>query len=185
VTVRLFIALDLPPAIVEALVAWRAPLVAGSERLRAVAPEALHVTLCFLGERAQAAIEPLGRIVERVAEPAGGLALGGPLWLPRRRPRVLAAALEDHHGTLGALQERLMEALTADDWHAPDAHGSQRAYLPHVTVARVRDGAGPLGDREIAPPPPLAFEGAALTLYRSQLEPAGARYRAERRVTLA
>lgn len=182
---RLFIALDLPPAVVEALVAWRRPLLAESERLRAVAPEALHVTLCFLGERAEAAIAPLGRIVEGVAAAAGGLALGAPLWLPRRRPRVLAVALEDHHGALGALQERLMAALTQDGWHEPDTHGAQRPYLPHVTVARVRDGAGALGGSELESPPPLAFDGTALTLYRSHPESAGAHYHAERRVTLA
>jgi 2'-5' RNA ligase len=184
VSARLFIALDLPAAVVEALVAWRAPLLVEDERLRAVAPEALHVTLCFLGERAETAIEPLGRIVEAVAGQAGGLALGSPLWLPRRRPRVLAVTLADHHGELGALQERLMAALTRDGWHESAAQGSSRPYLPHVTVARVHSGAGS-GDPELAAPPPLAFEGTALTLYRSRLDAGPARYEPQARVALA
>ena len=184
--VRLFIALDLPAAVVDALVSWRAPLLAENERLRAVAPEALHATLCFLGERPQAAIEPLGAIVAEVAGQAGGLALGAPLWLPRRRPRVLAVALDDHHGELGALQERLMGALTRDGWHESAVQGdAPRPYLPHVTVARVHAGAGSPGPERPAPPPPLAFEGTALTLYRSYLGSGPARYEPQSRVTLA
>jgi 2'-5' RNA ligase len=176
VTVRLFIALDLPDAVVAALVAWRTPLLNGIDGLRAVRPEALHATLCFLGARPPEAIEQLGTIVASCAASAGGvagLALGEPLWLPRRRPRVLAVALEDRHGALGALQERLVGELVAGGWHDPET----RPYLPHVTVARVRGHeAGPPPRAALPAPPPLAFDGAALTLYRSRLGPAGARY---------
>jgi 2'-5' RNA ligase len=174
---RLFVALDLPSAVVEALVAWRAPLLLrDAHALRAVAPEALHVTLCFLGWRAEGAIEPLGALAADCAAGCGGvagLALGEPLWLPRPAPRVLAVALEDRHGQLATLQERLVERLAAGGWYEPEA----RPYLPHVTVARVRGGAAS-ASRAVAlpPPPPLAFDGAAVTLYRSRLQPSGARY---------
>jgi len=154
-------------------VAWRTPLVRELDGLRAVAPDALHVTLCFLGWQPQEAIAPLRELVEECAAASGGvagLALGEPLWLPRRRPRVLAVALEDRHGALGALQERVVERLAAAGRHDPEA----RPYLPHVTVARVRSGTRP-GDA-LAAPPPLAFDGAAVTLYRSRLQPSGARY---------
>jgi len=180
-TVRLFVALDLPEPVVEALVAWRAPLVRGAAELRAVPREALHVTLAFLGWKPEAAIAPLGELVEACAAGVGGvagLALGEPLWLPRRRPRVLAVALEDRHGQLIALQERLVARLAADGWHEPEA----RPYLPHVTVARVRGrGAPQAQSRPIAisggaGPPALPFDGAAVVLYRSRLSPAGARY---------
>lgn len=183
---RLFVALDLPPAVVEALVAWRAPLLATDAGLRAVAPAALHVTLCFLGERPEQSIAPLGGVVEAVAGPAGGLALGAALWLPQRRPRVLAVALEDRHGELGALQERLMAALTRDGFHEQEPDRAPRPYLPHVTVARVRGREGPSPRRRLLPDPPsLAFDGVALALYRSHPEPAGARYEPQARVALA
>jgi RNA 2',3'-cyclic 3'-phosphodiesterase len=171
VSVRLFVALDLPDAVGEALAAWRAPLLRGSDELRAVAPAALHITLCFLGAKPEAAIAPLAVLVEACADGVAGLALGAPLWLPRRRPRVLAVALEDRHGQLTALQARLVERLAADGWHAPET----RPYLPHVTVARVRGSAAPR-PRELPTPPPLVFDGAALVLYRSRPSPAGARY---------
>jgi RNA 2',3'-cyclic 3'-phosphodiesterase len=175
-TARLFVALDLPEAVISALVAWRRPVVSETDGLRAVAPEALHVTLCFLGSRPEEAIDPLAALVEGCATSFGGvagLALGEPLWLPHQRPRVLAVALEDRHGQLGALQECVVGRLAADGWHDPEA----RPYLPHVTVARVRsgDGRSPSG-RALPAPPALAFDGAAVTLYRSRPHPDGSRY---------
>jgi RNA 2',3'-cyclic 3'-phosphodiesterase len=173
VKVRLFIALDLPAPVVEALVAWRAPLLREVDALRPVAPVALHATLCFLGWRAAEAVAPLAALVqESVAGGVAGLALGEPLWLPRARPRVLAVALEDRHGRLGALQSGLVQRLVAGGWHEPEA----RPYLPHVTVVRVRAKASVPRGTELPPLPALAFEGAAVVLYRSLLGRDGARY---------
>jgi RNA 2',3'-cyclic 3'-phosphodiesterase len=177
VSARLFVALDLPDAVVEALVAWRALLLRDRDRdtPRPVAPEALHVTLCFLGMKPEEAIAPLAALVERCAAEQGsvaGLAFGEPLWLPRRRPSVLALALEDRHGELTALQARLVERLAAGDWHDPET----RPYLPHVTVARVRGRAAAQDAAALPGPEPLVFDAAALTLYRSRPHPSGARY---------
>lgn len=180
---RLFIALDLPPAVVEALLAWRAAALDGRRELRPVPAEALHATLAFLGWHEEAAIEPLGRLVQEAGAHAGalsGLALGSALWLPRSRPRVLAVALEDPHGELLALQERLVRSLVDGGWHEPEA----RPFLPHVTVARVRKDAR-VRPEPLGASPSLAFAGAAITLYRSHLERSGARYAPESRVSLA
>ena len=49
--VRLFVALELPEPVRDALVAWRAAVLADVPALRAVARKSLHVTLCFLGWR--------------------------------------------------------------------------------------------------------------------------------------
>jgi RNA 2',3'-cyclic 3'-phosphodiesterase len=146
-----------------------------------VPAEALHVTLCFLGERPAEAIEPLGEVAGECAGPIEGLALGAPLWLPRRRPRLLAVALEDRHGRLGVLQQRLMDALVGGGWTQPET----RPYLPHVTVARVRRGEAPDGGGALEPPSPCAFAGAAVVLYRSHLGRGPARYEPLRRVELA
>lgn len=170
--VRLFVALDLPPAVVAALVAWRRPLVGEGTALRPLPEASLHVTLCFLGERPAAAVAPLATLVEACAAPVAGIALGEALWLPRRRPRLLAAALDDREEQLGALHDRLLARLVAEGWHEPDA----RPYLPHVTVARVRGRGAGSRPAAVPAPPPLAFEGAALTLYRSHLGGEGARY---------
>lgn len=174
---RLFVALELPEPVVAALLAWRAPLLRALPALRALSPAALHVTLCFIGWRAPEAIAPIGAIVERCARGRGGvagLALGEPLWLPRQRPRVLALALEDRHAQLAALQADVVARLAADGWHDPES----RPYLPHVTLARVRTGETVPRRVELPPVPQLAFDGAAVVLYRSHLLRGGARYEA-------
>ena len=88
---------------------------------------------------------------------AGGgaprLALGDALWLPPRRPGVLAVAVDDLDGTLGRLQASLSSALGSGGFHRPE----KRAYRPHVTVARVRRGAA---IRRVAMDSPAAVEFA-------------------------
>jgi RNA 2',3'-cyclic 3'-phosphodiesterase len=194
---RLFVALDLPGAVREALVAWRTPLLAAWEReLRPVPVAALHVTLCFLGSLPLDDADAIGAAVVRAVTvggahssgvgaggpPVGGLALGAPLWLPRRRPHALTLALADRDGALGRLQGELAAALAAGGWF--DAE--ERPFLPHVTVARVRRSGDPraLARQELAEPPPLAFAGEAVALYRSHLGRGGARYEALTRVAL-
>jgi len=174
VNARLFVALDLPEPVVEALISWRAPLLREYDGLRAVPRASLHVTLAFLGWKPAEAVAPLSELVTACTGEVGGvagLALGEPLWLPRRRPRVLAVALEDRHGQLGTLQARLVEQLVAGAFYEPEA----RPYLPHVTVARVRRSVAARSS-ELPPPPAWTFDGPAVVLYRSHLSTAGARY---------
>ncbi len=144
---RLFVGLELPAAVREALVGWRAPVLSALPALRPVAAEALHVTLCFLGGQAVAEIEQIAAACRPVAElPEPELSIGEPAWLPRRQPRVLAIRLADAGGRLGAVQAWLSGALEAGRWYAPE----QRPFLAHVTVARVGRGAG-LGGRGAGP----------------------------------
>ncbi|HEY4280529.1 MAG TPA: RNA 2',3'-cyclic phosphodiesterase [Conexibacter sp.] len=174
---RLFVALELPAVVRDALRAWRGPLVREGSALRAVAPEALHATLCFLGQRPLADVAAIGAAVRACAAPARGLSLGEPLWLPRRRPNALALALDDGRGELGALQAAVAASLVVGGW----LRAEQRHFLPHVTVARVRGGRNAADARalmrlDMPPVPGLAFDGSALTLYRSHLGGGGARY---------
>jgi 2'-5' RNA ligase len=168
---RLFAALDLPEPVRQALAGWALDTVGDHEELRLVAPESLHVTLCFLGGRPETDAPRIGALVAACAGPVRGLALVEALWLAPRRPRVLAAGVVDPEGALAALQGRASDALAAGAGFAPEA----RPYRPHVTVARVRGGARVRADA-LEPPPPLAFDGAAVTLYRSHPGRGGARY---------
>ena len=177
---RLFVALELPDAVRAALVAWRTPSVEAEAGWRAVAPEGLHVTLCFLGWQAEREISQIGeRCGEATARDAPQLSLGGGLWLPPRRPRVLAVGIEDPSGTLTRQQAALSEALSAGGWYEPEA----RPFLPHTTLARAgRGGRG--RPKELPAPPQLPFRGSAITLFRSRLSPSGARYEPLRTVAL-
>ena len=176
---RLFVALDLDDAARAALVAWRDGIVAGRAGLRAVPAEALHVTLCFLGACTVDDVEGIAGACAAAAADGSvtGLAVGSARWLPSRRPRVLAVAVEDSAGALTAVQASLSAALAESGWYRPEA----RPFFPHVTVARVARG-GP-GREEVSAPPALPLApGAPVTLYRSHLSPRGVRYEALRSV---
>jgi RNA 2',3'-cyclic 3'-phosphodiesterase len=171
---RLFVALSLPDAVRAALA------VPGDGTWRPVAPDSLHLTLAFLGARPPADVEPISRVLEAEAgTPAPRLALGGPLMLPPRRPRVLAVALEDLDGTLGPLQARVSQGLAEAGVYTPE----KRPFRAHITVARLRPQAR--APRAIDGPERLELTAAELTLYRSQLHPKGARYTPVTSVLLA
>jgi 2'-5' RNA ligase len=178
---RLFVALELPTDVRAALVGWREPVLRDRPGLRALAPESLHVTLCFLGWRPAQEVQQIGEAC--AAAVAGAvpvsLSLQRALWLPARRPAVLAVALADPQGALEAVQARCSGALQAGGWYAPEA----RPFLAHVTVARVTKGARVRAD-ELPAPEPVCFAGSRVTLFRSRLGPGGARYEPLRIVRL-
>jgi RNA 2',3'-cyclic 3'-phosphodiesterase len=175
---RLFVALDLPAPVRDELAAWAARE-AGDVELRLIAPEMLHVTLCFLGWRPAAEAERIGELALAPAAPVPDLSAAGAAWLPPRRPRVLAVDLDDPTGAAADLQARVSEALVRGAGYEPE----RRAWRPHVTVGRVPKRARVRAE-DLEPPPPTPFAGAALTLYRSQLRRDGARYTPVARVTL-
>jgi 2'-5' RNA ligase len=180
---RLFVACELPDAQRQALAAWGKAAAAGDRALRVLPEASLHVTMHFIGWQPPEQADPLAAAVreggEGVVAPIA-LRLGEALWLAPRRPHVLTCAIADESGALAELQARIAEPLAqaADGWRP-----EQRAFRPHITVARVRRGARPLPGAE-PEPPGGAFSAAALTLMRSHLSPAGARYEALERVLL-
>jgi RNA 2',3'-cyclic 3'-phosphodiesterase len=169
---RLFVALELPGEVREALADWRTDALRGISGLRPLAAEDLHVTLCFLGWRAVLDVAPISSACRIAAsESAARLVVSDAVWLPARRPRVLAVELEDADGALRRLQSTLSAALALGSWYVPES----RPFLAHVTVARVSKGARPRA-RELPAPSSIGFDGRRVTLYRSRLSPSGARY---------
>jgi RNA 2',3'-cyclic 3'-phosphodiesterase len=172
---RLFVALELPQAAREALASWRSSVTSEISGLRVVRSEDLHATLCFLGSRAESEIDQIAAACGVVAgEPVAESAFGEALWLPARRPRVLAVALSDPGGAIARVQSALSSALVAGGWYAPES----RPFLGHVTVARVRGDARVRPVSLASPHGDLAVRCSRVTLYRSQLGPGGARYSA-------
>jgi 2'-5' RNA ligase len=170
---RLFVALELPAAVRAALDVWRHAAVDASAGLRLIDPHALHVTLCFLGSRPVTEIDAIASACASALVDRGSLslALGEPLWLPPRRPGVLAVRVRDTGERLAAVQAGLACALRAGGWYEPE----RRAFLPHVTVARVRRGTR-FRPVELSPPEPLELAGETVTLFRSWTGASGARY---------
>ncbi len=165
--IRLFVALELPDAIREAL----AGVGVDDEVWRRVPPESLHVTLAFLGSRPPEDVETITRVLAaEQGSPAPRLALADALLLPPRRARVLAVGLEDAGGVLAALQARVSAALAEAAVYRPET----RPFRAHVTIARLRPRAVP--PRAAGPVPAASFSAMRVTLYRSRLHPKGARY---------
>jgi 2'-5' RNA ligase len=175
---RLFVALDLPEAVRDRIAAWGMEEL-GDPALRPVPRESLHVTLAFLGYTPERDIERLGEIVGGLEARAPLLRLGDPLAKPSpKRPRLFALPA-DSPGTV-TLQKALEEKLVAERLYKPE----KRPFWPHVTVARVKtEGRGSKRPRPVERRPgKLPVEllppvlGVRLTLYRSELQPRGARY---------
>lgn len=176
--VRLFVALDLPGPVREELAAWgRGEL--SDPVLRPVDPHALHITLAFLGYRPEKEIESLSRIVAESAGSAPRIELRNPVARPTRgRPRLFALPAESPEAI--GLQAELQRGLVAERLYKPE----KREFWPHVTVARVRpEGRGSRRPGNVLRPPGALpqgllrpFDGVRIALYRSDLEPQGARY---------
>ncbi len=172
---RLFLALDLTEPARASLVSWRDTLVSGRSDLRPVRPEALHVTLVFLGWQDESA-------APKIAEAAFAALPGGPpprltpaavRSLPPRNPRLFALDLEDEGGRATALQAAASAALEAGGWYRPET----RPFWPHLTLARVKRGERRVAALPDRPSPPAEpFDAPVVTLYRSTLRPQGALY---------
>ncbi|MBJ7329492.1 MAG: RNA 2',3'-cyclic phosphodiesterase [Solirubrobacteraceae bacterium] len=176
---RLFVAVTLPLGAREEIAGWARGAVGARDDLRLVPADSLHVTLAFLGDRGPAEREAAVAVVDTAEVRSVPIALGAPLWLAPRRPHVLTLGLEDPAGALAALQRNLVAELTARVGFAPE----RRAFLPHVTVARVRRGARVRAE-SLEGPEPLRFSAEALVLFRSHLGPTGAGYEALTEVEL-
>lgn len=183
---RLFVAVELPAGAQESLAATvgqlRGLTPAG---VRWVNPAGIHLTLKFLGEVDGGMVEPL---VGALQEAAAGMDMTAlPLHLDglgvfpnRREPRVIWAGVGGDLDTLAEVQRRV-EAAAARLGLARE----RRAFRPHLTLGRVRDGVDPAARRELGAV--VAEQGASLaaeyaweveeiSLIRSVLTPQGAVY---------
>jgi RNA 2',3'-cyclic 3'-phosphodiesterase len=176
---RLFIALDLPDDLREGIVEWgRREL--RDPALRVVPPESLHITLAFLGYMPEKAIDSVAKVVEGIESRASDLVLGDPVAKPNlMRARVFALPVASP-ATI-SLQDELEAKLVAARLYKSE----KQPFWPHVTVARVRSASR--GSRQpmkvFTPPKRLSnqlvepkYLGIRVRLYRSELNPTGARY---------
>lgn len=174
---RLFIALDLPAPVRQAIVRWGDQALA-DPALRPVREEALHVTLAFLGHRPEGEVEPLARLVGSLRHDAPRLAFTGVRGVGRGRPGLFA--LDADAPAVASLQAQLVERGEEAGLIVPE----ERPFWPHVTVARVRpERRGSRRPARVPAPPEGLPEGLRqasvcrrVTLYRSLTNPAGAEY---------
>ena len=176
--VRLFVALDLPDQMREGIVAWGREALA-DPALRPVAPGSLHITLAFLGHVPEKDVEQIAAVVRDCAGAAPWVELRDPEQRPPRgRARVYALPAISPAAEI--LQLGVSQGLEEAGFYKPE----KRPFWPHVTVARVRPEARGSRRPAVASEPPGKLPERLLeaqicrrmTLYRSELKPAGAQY---------
>ena len=137
---RLFIALNLPPAVRAALWDATSPLRQLDLPVTWVRGEGIHVTLKFLGEVGDEREAELTAALQRAATGARALALavgGFGVFPDFHKPRVIWAGIEPEPG-LEILQHRVEQEF------APLGFPTEaRAFRPHVTLGRARREARP------------------------------------------
>jgi 2'-5' RNA ligase len=190
---RTFIAIDLNDEARSYLHEQIQRLARALPRVRWVDPETLHLTLAFLGELDDEPLEQAIQATTEVAQAAspfrvrvGSLGLFG----PAQNPRVIWIGLAGRLQPLLDLQARLAARLMQAGF-PPE----ERAYAPHLTLARIKN---PLTHQELValkgllpaaasagsrrPPPPKSEQilpeipVAHLSVMKSDLSHAGPHY---------
>ncbi len=176
---RIFIALDIPGRI-------RAHIREFMERARALAPEArwarpegLHVTLKFVGHVSDQKVEEIKNVLAAVKTAPFHVKFESAGFFPTpKSPRVFWIGVEG-----GAALSELAASID-DATHKLGIAKEERAYSPHLTLARA--GSGPDGQNQLrplaglleleAPPHFGTMTAREFFLYQSQPQPGGSKY---------
>ncbi len=180
--IRSFIAIELPEEVKSGLCKVQADLkLPGHTFVKWVAPEGMHLTLKFLGNISPQKVAEIAKTMEAASRgfAAFRLTLGGVGAFPNlRRPRVLWVGVEGELDKLLALQQVIDIGLESLGF-VPEA----RPFTPHLTLARLREGASPaslreFGDLVTRKPMRSGYEVVvnSINLMKSLLFPSGAVY---------
>jgi 2'-5' RNA ligase len=126
---RLFTGVEIPSDVGQSLAMLRG----GLPGARWITPEHYHLTLRFIGDVDDMIAHEVASMLGRVKRGAFDLHLEGLTSFGGRRPRAVVATVAPEQSLLDvqAEHERLMQRIGLE----PEG----RKYLPHVTLARLRD----------------------------------------------
>ena len=154
----------------------------GTDGVRWVRPENIHLTLKFLGEIPESQVATILAALERAARESGtlNLALSEVGAFPNiRGPRVVWIGVKEDVGPLKELAGRVDQEIHVSTGLSLE----KRAFSPHLTLGRVRDTAS--GDQrrrigqaltEVALEAEVSWKVSEVKLIRSTLKPSGAVY---------
>lgn len=137
-SVRLFIALELPATVQDAL---HVPLQTIREEIRSrdvrwTPPPNIHLTLKFLGDVPLSQVEAVQSALKAAVAAYSSvdllIAKAGCFPNPKR-PRIVWLGLEDQSGHLGALQKHIEQSLVPLGYPR-----EKRAFTPHLTIGRMK-----------------------------------------------
>ena len=170
---RLFVALDPPGRTKDELAA----LCQGLPDCRWTAPEQLHLTLCFIGEADGSTFLDIRDALQEITAAPFSLKLEGlGLFPPRRAPRVLWAGVQPN-AALSQLQRKVVNCV-----RSCGVVLEKRKFAPHITLARLQDGALPRLERYLGAHALFSAEPfvvSCFTLYSSVLGRGGPTHLAE------
>jgi 2'-5' RNA ligase len=174
---RLFVAIRPPPPVRMQLL----DLMGGVAGARWLSEDQLHLTVRFIGEVDRHLARDVDAALSGVHHPRFSIALNGLGAFDRRGEPVTLWAGVAPHEPLRALHKKLDQALVRVGVEA-----ERRAYMPHVTIARLPRGAGPVGSLVeqwggVAGPPFVVEE---FCLFESRLTPEGPVYDVAERYAL-
>ena len=174
---RLFLAIELPDDVRAHLLNVRQRLEDTLPKVAYTRGENLHVTLKFLGEVEPKLMAQLAESLEKIKPQRSKPHAAQIDCFPNRGPvRIVAAALDGTLAPLRALVQGIEQRC-----HYLGFEKEQRAYRPHVTIARARPTLSPkfrAGITEITSDlwPGPAFEPQRFVLMQSQMSPGGSIY---------
>jgi 2'-5' RNA ligase len=180
-SVRAFIAIELPPAILKALgdLQDRLKQDVPPKLVRWVRPQGIHLTLKFLGDVPQAKVDAIAEALQDACAPHApfSLSVGGMGCFPNpRRPRVVWVGVDEPSGALVRLQRDVERAIGPLGF-PPE----KRRFSPHLTLGRVkgrdRDAVVALGEYVSRATVRVGeLQAEAVHVMRSELLPGGAVY---------
>lgn len=135
--IRAFIAIDLPPAFLEAIGSLQDELRHSTKGIRWVKSGNIHLTLKFLGDVSGATLDELGEILASACKGHAPieLSMGSPGGFPNmERPRVIWLGLEGELEKLEALEEEIEKVCRPAGFPR-----EKRSFHPHLTLGRVKD----------------------------------------------
>ncbi|MGZ5252726.1 MAG: RNA 2',3'-cyclic phosphodiesterase [Caldimonas sp.] len=182
---RIFLALSFSVAvtrkIAEEIERLKAPMGEAGFRVAWVPAANLHLTLKFLGSIPEELVEGVSGACRRVAarhRPIEATAVGLGAFPTLQKPSVLWVGV-DAGPALAALHRDVEAALVELGFEK-----EERAFHPHVTVGRVKDGRGPATDLWKGDAPIGSSTLPEIIVYESRTRSAGAEYVARARVPL-
>jgi 2'-5' RNA ligase len=182
-SMRLFLAVDLPPSLAAGLRRCAEDVLGGCRGVRLTPVENLHVTVHFLGDVAEDRVGEAAAALRGVAAGQAPFALSFAevRFAPRRGPRMLWAAFAPAPAFAAFAKAAGAASLP---FMAEEPAG--RGPAPHVTLARFKDPSCAAGDEPSCDPPdPSSFRVESCTLYSSTLAPEGPIYRPLERMPFA
>jgi len=180
--IRSFIAIELPEEAKKGLARLRKELERDEHKfVKWVDPKGIHLTLKFLGNIPSKRVTEITEAIKGAAQGISPfhLEISGLGAFPSlRQARVLWVGIGGEVDKLSRLQQNIDSALAALGFAR-----EERSFVPHLTLARIRQGASPLERRSFGELVGSAIfedkypvEVGAINLMRSQLTPAGAIY---------